>query len=98
MLGQAPVPFELTQAKQCLPLRGAAAHKKQARLLVVAGSSDYLGAALLCARAAYRSGAGMVRLALPQALAATAVSALPEAVVLALPQALSATSASKPER
>jgi len=77
--------FDRGDAAAALPARRLDAHKKQARLLMVAGSQEYLGAALLCARAAYRGGAGMVRLALPQALAMAAVSALPEAVVLALP-------------
>lgn len=62
-------------------------HKHQADLLLIAGSSRYLGAGLLCARAAYRGGAGMVHWALPQALAQSAVAALPEAVILGLPAA-----------
>ena len=77
--------FDLDEARAALPLRRGDAHKKQARLLIVAGSVDYLGAALLCAKAAYRGGAGLVRLALPRSLALAAVSALPEAVVLGLP-------------
>ena len=79
--------FDHAAAAAALPPRPFDAHKKQACLLIVAGSQEYLGAALLCARAAYRGGAGLVRLALPQALAQTAVAALPEAVVLALPEA-----------
>jgi hydroxyethylthiazole kinase-like uncharacterized protein yjeF len=78
--------FDRGEAAAALPPRPVDAHKKQASLLVVAGSQAYLGAALLCARAAYRGGAGMVRLALPEALAQAAVAALPEAVVLALPE------------
>lgn len=77
--------FGLEQARAVLPPRTPDAHKHQARVLVVAGSRDYLGAALLCVRAAYRSGAGYVQLALPQDLALAAMAALPEAVVLALP-------------
>lgn len=80
-----PLSFGLAQARQALPARAVDAHKRQAELLIIAGSSEYLGAALLCARAAYRSGAGLVRLALPQSLAQAAVTALPEAVVVALP-------------
>ena len=85
MCAEASSPFDLTRARQSLPARRVDAHKKQARLLIVAGSVDYLGAALLCARAGYRGGAGLVRLALPQALAVAAASALPEVVVLGLP-------------
>ncbi|HTB33683.1 MAG TPA: NAD(P)H-hydrate dehydratase, partial [bacterium] len=79
--------FDQAEAAAALPPRPYDAHKKQAAVLVVAGSKAYLGAALLCARAAYRGGAGIVRLALPEALAQTAVAALPEAVILALPGA-----------
>jgi NAD(P)H-hydrate epimerase len=48
-----------------LPRRAAQAHKWQSALLVVAGSPAMLGAAHLCARAAQRAGAGMVRLGSP---------------------------------
>lgn len=77
-------PFGLGQARHSLPPRGIGAHKHKAELLVIAGSQRYLGAGLLCARSAYRSGAGMVRWALPQSLAIPAVAALPEAVIEAL--------------
>ncbi|HTB21524.1 MAG TPA: NAD(P)H-hydrate dehydratase [bacterium] len=77
--------FDPAAARGALVARPAAYHKKRAELLVVAGSTEYLGAALLCARGAYRCGAGLVRLALPQALAPFAQSALPEAVVHGLP-------------
>ena len=40
-------------------------HKWSAAVLVVAGSPGMTGAAELCARAAYRAGAGMVRLGVP---------------------------------
>jgi NAD(P)H-hydrate epimerase len=48
-----------------LPPRPRNAHKWQSALAVVAGSPGMTGAAGLCARAAYRSGAGMVRLGIP---------------------------------
>jgi NAD(P)H-hydrate epimerase len=41
------------------------AHKWQSAVAVVAGSPGMTGAAGLCARAAYRAGAGMVRLGIP---------------------------------
>ena len=41
------------------------AHKWQSALAVVAGSPGMTGAAGLCARAAYRAGAGMVRVGIP---------------------------------
>jgi len=77
--------FDLAAARQAMAPRPRDYHKKKAELLVIAGSKEYLGAALLCARGAYRCGAGLVRLALPEALAPFAQAALPEAVVAALP-------------
>jgi NAD(P)H-hydrate epimerase len=82
-----PLPFGLAEARAALPLRAVGAHKYSARVLILAGSSDYLGAALLCGRAAYRGGAGYVQLLLPQQLSVAAMSALPEAVVTGLPAA-----------
>jgi NAD(P)H-hydrate epimerase len=77
--------FGLAEARAAMPIRAGDAHKHRARVLILAGSSDYLGAALLCGRAAYRGGAGYVQLVLPQPLAVAAMGALPEAVVLGLP-------------
>jgi NAD(P)H-hydrate epimerase len=48
-----------------LAVRPRDAHKWQSAVAVVAGSPGMTGAAGLCARAAYRAGAGMVRLAVP---------------------------------
>ena len=48
-----------------LPRRGHGGNKWAAAVLVVAGSPGMTGAAALCARAAYRAGAGMVRLGVP---------------------------------
>ena len=76
-----PSSYGQADAAKALPVRAPDAHKRKAVLLLVAGSSQYLGAALLCARAAYRSGAGLVRLALPPDLAPAAMQALPEMVV-----------------
>jgi NAD(P)H-hydrate epimerase len=62
-----------------LPPRRPGDNKWSAAVLVVAGSPGMVGAAALCARSAYRSGAGMVRLGVPggalsQAPASEAVS------------------------
>ena len=47
-----------------LPRRGPDTHKNRVgRVLVVAGQLGMAGAAILCARAAFRAGAGLVRLA-----------------------------------
>ena len=48
-----------------LPVREHSGNKWSAAVLVVAGSPGMTGAAALCARSSYRSGAGMVRLGVP---------------------------------
>lgn len=50
-----------------LPARSRDGHKWQSALAVVAGSPGMVGAAAMCARAAGRAGAGMVRLGVPGA-------------------------------
>lgn len=61
------------------------------RVLLVAGSEGMMGAALLAAKSAYRSGAGHVTVAVPKGTASIIHSALPEALVIegALPDDLS---------
>lgn len=62
-----------------LPARPERAHKGDfGRLLVVAGSIDYPGAALLAALGAMRSGAGLVRVATAESVAARLAGAVPE--------------------
>src|SRR5215216_2280708 len=52
-----------------LPTRRADSHKGDfGRVLVVAGSRGMSGAAVLCASAALRAGAGLVRLAVPEGI------------------------------
>ena len=58
-----------TDIRDWLPQRGSDTHKYTAgTVLVVAGSSRYLGAAELASRAAYRAGAGLVTLAAQERL------------------------------
>jgi hydroxyethylthiazole kinase-like uncharacterized protein yjeF len=59
---------------------------KEARgsILVVGGSTETLGAVLLAAEAALRSGAGKLQVAVPRSLAPVTSSALPEALVRGL--------------
>ena len=61
------------------------------RVLLVAGSPGMMGAALLAGKAAYRSGAGHVTLAVPSGMAPIVHTALPEALVIegSLPEDLS---------
>ena len=79
---------ERRDAKALLPERPARSHKGTfGRVLVVAGSSAYPGAAILAASAAYRAGAGLVTLATPASLIPALVSAMPEVTYLPLDDA-----------
>jgi ADP-dependent NAD(P)H-hydrate dehydratase / NAD(P)H-hydrate epimerase len=62
-----------------LPIRPERAHKGDfGRVLVVAGSIEYPGAALLAGLAAMRAGAGLVRVAAAESVVARLSSAIPE--------------------
>lgn len=68
-----------------LPARPARAHKGTfGRLLVVAGSLEYAGAALLCGLAAARAGAGLVCLATPESVALRLMGLVPELIAMPL--------------
>jgi NAD(P)H-hydrate epimerase len=70
-----------------LPQRDPRGHKGTfGRLLVLAGSLDYLGAAILVCRAGGRAGAGLVRLALPASLQPLLAGRAVETTTLALPE------------
>jgi len=70
---------------ETLPHRPERAHKGDfGRLLVVAGSIDYPGAALLTALGAMRAGAGLVRVAGAESVVARLASAIPEATWMSL--------------
>lgn len=74
------------RVQQALPLRPPDAHKGTfGTALVVAGSLDYTGAALLAGEAAYRIGAGLVTLGIPAPLHPALAGRLPEATWLLLP-------------
>ena len=57
------------------------------RILIVAGSRDIPGAALLAATAAMRAGAGKLRIATVESAATPLAIAMPEAMVIGLPEA-----------
>jgi NAD(P)H-hydrate epimerase len=70
-----------------LPDRAKRAHKGTfGKLLVLAGSLDYAGAALLVCRASGRAGAGLVTLAVPESLQPLFASKVVEATTMALPE------------
>ena len=74
-------------AAALLPPRPPRAHKGTfGKLLVIAGSLDYAGAALLVCRAAGRAGAGLVTLAIPESLQPLFAAKIVEATTMALPE------------
>ncbi|HEX5591648.1 MAG TPA: NAD(P)H-hydrate dehydratase [Candidatus Limnocylindrales bacterium] len=74
-------------AASLLPTRTPRGHKGTfGKLLVIAGSLDYAGAALLVCRAAGRAGAGLVTLAVPESLQPLFAAKVVEATTMALPE------------
>jgi hydroxyethylthiazole kinase-like uncharacterized protein yjeF len=70
-----------------VPVRDARGHKGTfGKVLVIAGSIDYAGAALLVCRAAGRAGAGLVTLAVPESLQPLFAAKVVEATTMALPE------------
>ena len=76
-----------TIASALLPERPARGHKGSfGKLLVIAGSLDYAGAALLVCRGAGRAGAGLVTLAVPESLQPLFAAKVVEATTMGLPE------------
>lgn len=74
-------------AAALLPERPARSHKGTfGKVLAIAGSLDYAGAALLVCRAAGRGGAGLVTLAVPESLQPLFAAKVVEATTMALPE------------
>ncbi|MFL5673959.1 MAG: NAD(P)H-hydrate dehydratase [Chloroflexota bacterium] len=70
-----------------IPERKPRGHKGSfGKLLVIAGSMDYAGAALLVCRAAGRTGVGLVTLAIPESLQPLFAAKIVEATTMALPE------------
>ncbi len=73
-------------AGERLPVRTLGSHKgDNGHVLVLAGSLRMRGAAVLCAKAALRSGAGLVTVAGPEEVCAAIAAHLPEALLLPNP-------------
>ncbi len=73
--------------KHSLPAVIDGGKETKGRILVVAGSRDVPGAALLAATAAMRAGAGKLRIATVESAAMPVGVAMPEALVFGLPEA-----------
>jgi ADP-dependent NAD(P)H-hydrate dehydratase / NAD(P)H-hydrate epimerase len=87
--GEGPTLLTPNQVQQWLPPRPLDAHKGTfGKLLIVAGSTNYTGAAALSAISAIRAGAGLVTLAIPSSLHAAIAPFVPEATYLLLPHTL----------
>jgi NAD(P)H-hydrate epimerase len=85
-------------AASLLPDRPTNAHKGTfGTVLVVAGSVNYTGAALLAGKAAYRIGAGLVTLAVPAPLHTSLSGHFPEATWLLLPHEMGSISTAAAE-
>jgi NAD(P)H-hydrate epimerase len=83
----ASVQLDDALAATLLPLRAARGHKGTfGKLLVIAGSVDCAGAALLVCTAAGRAGAGLVTLATPESLQPLFAGKVVEATTLSLPE------------
>ncbi len=70
-----------------MPKRHPNAHKGEGgRLFIIAGSTKYIGAALLAAGAAIRSGVGLVHLAVPESIYPMTAGRVPEVICHSLPE------------
>jgi ADP-dependent NAD(P)H-hydrate dehydratase / NAD(P)H-hydrate epimerase len=86
-----PIPGAVTlddaAVSALLPERPKRGHKGAfGKVLIVAGSLDYAGAAYLACRAAGRAGAGLVTLAIPESLQPLFAAKVIEATTMALPE------------
>jgi hydroxyethylthiazole kinase-like uncharacterized protein yjeF len=78
--------IDASTVRKLLPKRPANANKGTfGKALIVAGSLNYVGAAALAGFGAYRVGAGLVTLAVPQPLVGMLAPQIPEATWILLP-------------
>lgn len=69
-----------------LPPSGTDGKESKGRILIIAGSRDVPGAALLAATGAMRTGAGQLAIATVESVATALAVAMPEAMVTSLPE------------
>lgn len=101
ILGDRPIVNRITpeQAIAALPLtRPASTHKyQQGHLLLICGSHQYAGAAILSGLGARASGVGMLSIAVPQSIKPLLTAQLPEALILGCPETASGAISHLPE-
>ena len=74
--------LDQSDVRRLLPERDPYAHKGEfGRVMILAGSMGYTGAAAMAARAALRCGSGLVTVLVPQAVYLIVASKLDEAMV-----------------
>lgn len=79
--GKLPDMFCLDDEKEWLPVRAQSGNKGTfGKVLIIAGSKGMAGAAVLCAKAAYRTGAGMVKVLTDESNREIVQMCLPEAM------------------
>jgi NAD(P)H-hydrate epimerase len=79
--------YDASDIPAMLPRHGEDIHKgSRGSLLVVGGSSNFRGAPALSCLAALKAGCGLVALAAPGGVMASAASLLPEAIFIPLPE------------
>jgi len=75
--------FDLTTAKQCFQPRLANSHKgSHGHVLLLAGNTGKMGAAIIAAKACLRAGTGLLTVGVPEHTQALIHIALPEAMVI----------------
>ncbi|WP_373539586.1 NAD(P)H-hydrate dehydratase [Chamaesiphon sp.] len=101
ILGAQPTPTRMTndRALANLPLqRSPVTHKyQQGHLLLIVGSEQYSGAAILASLGARATGVGMLSIAVPKSLKPVLLNYLPEALIISCPETEAGTIKSLPE-
>ncbi len=101
IVGAEPEITRMTAARAlaCLPLqRSTVTHKyQQGHLLLIVGSEQYSGAAILSGLGAVATGVGMLSIAVPKSLKASILAHLPESLIIACPETEAGTIKSLPD-